>query len=70
MNQYLSLLNPAQAQGIPISASTKFSFQVLFIAVEHRPDVPLQILAGPGSGKTKVGESVTVRVFALTNSRF
>ncbi|KII89988.1 hypothetical protein PLICRDRAFT_53116 [Plicaturopsis crispa FD-325 SS-3] len=23
-------------------------------AVQHRPDVPLQILAGPGSGKTKV----------------
>ena len=23
-------------------------------AVEHEPSIPLQILAGPGSGKTKV----------------
>jgi superfamily I DNA/RNA helicase len=47
-------LNPAQRKGIIRSPSTIFCLLLCFIAVEHDPVIPLQILAGPGSGKTKV----------------
>lgn len=50
----LSSLNSAQLKGmlrIPVFA-LRYSDPVL--AVQHPPSIPLQILAGPGSGKTKV----------------
>ena len=47
-------LNPAQRKGIFRSPTICAALLLCFIAVEHDPDIPLQILAGPGSGKTKV----------------
>ena len=49
-------LNPAQRKGILRSPTSIICGGLLlcFTAVEHNPDIPLQILAGPGSGKTKV----------------
>ena len=47
-------LNPAQRKGGFRSPAKCVGLLLWFIAVEHEPDIPLQILAGPGSGKTKV----------------
>lgn len=47
-------LNPEQRKGNFRSPAICAGLLPWFIAVEHAPDIPLQILAGPGSGKTKV----------------
>ena len=47
-------LNPAQRKGNVRSPSICAGLLLWSIAVEHEPNIPLQILAGPGSGKTKV----------------
>jgi DNA helicase-2/ATP-dependent DNA helicase PcrA len=54
LSDILSSLNPAQRQGMFLILFRKFASLTLMIAVQHPPSIPLQILAGPGSGKTKV----------------
>ncbi len=53
---YLASLNPEQLKGTfyKTSSDQNFCSIPIFLAVTSPPDIPLQILAGPGSGKTRV----------------
>jgi DNA helicase-2/ATP-dependent DNA helicase PcrA len=50
----LSSLNSAQLKGMLHVRVFGFRYFDPVPAVQHSPSIPLQILAGPGSGKTKV----------------
>jgi hypothetical protein len=53
---FLEGLNAAQLRGMETSDTFLVVMTEGYIqtAVEHPPSIPVQILAGPGSGKTKV----------------
>lgn len=54
VDRMLAGLNPAQLKGSIFLPQPSLFLAHKNLAVEHDPTVPLQILAGPGSGKTKV----------------
>lgn len=61
MSDYITAsLNPSQEKGRrqfrhhTARLASPVLICAVVIAVRHSPDIPLQILAGPGSGKTKV----------------
>lgn len=52
---HLAGLNPAQLKGsTDLLRLLMLLLTALHLAVTHSPAIPLQILAGPGSGKTRV----------------
>ncbi len=58
----LSSLNQAQLKGtFRVHVFGLLCFNSLS-AVQHSPSIPLQILAGPGSGKTKVFSQLMVHI--------
>lgn len=64
----LRALNSEQLKGkIIYTFRDLYSLTSRLVAVEHDPSVPLQILAGPGSGKTKVCSDVFAPILK-TNS--
>lgn len=51
---HIAGLNPAQLKGKQRANRSTCALTSGSTAVKHDPGIPLQILAGPGSGKTKV----------------